>query len=484
MEQERILVVDDDGALLNMMLTHLTRRGYDVVGSPDGVQALETLAAHGPGGFAVLVTDLMMPRMNGQALLHEAHQLDPHLEGIVITAAATVESAIAVMRDEGAYDYLLKPLETINQLSMTVSRAAEHRRLRLEREALQARVLAEAERLQVLVSNTSDAILSADAGGLLRVINPAAARLLRQDNLVGAEAQAKLPPLLLTLLSNWQVVAKQRPAVIEIKWPGEATQMVNLMPMPGKDGRPDGWVLILRDITHLKQMDALKMQVLTEAANKIRFPLAQALVALAELNELADFKGGRGAEIVYRLVKVWGRIQEWMDDLLALVQIETGVVIRLTEVDPAALLSEIAKSLPNGLFQGRALKLDLNLAPGLPPIYADPDLLRRLLNGLISRAVMRSERGGVIRLSAREHQGQVWIDLQDDGPPIAEADLPHIFEKAFAGSNVASESTGLELALVKTIIERLGGQVWVRGEGAVGSAIAVCLPAIPPPNQA
>src|SRR3972149_11194742 len=127
MAQERVLVVDDDDSLLNMMLLHLKRRGYD------GVQALEALQASGPGSFAVLVTDLMMPRMNGQTLLHEAHRLDPYLEGIMITAAATVESAIGVMRDESAFDYLLKPLETINELSVAVSRAADHRRLRLER---------------------------------------------------------------------------------------------------------------------------------------------------------------------------------------------------------------------------------------------------------------------------------------------------------------------------------------------------------------
>lgn len=484
MEQERILVVDDDEGLLTLMLTHLKRRGYDVVGASDGMNALEALQAHAPGSFAVLVTDLMMPRMNGQTLLREAHQLDPHLEGIVITAAATMESAIAVLRDEGAYDYLLKPLETISELSVAVNRAADHRRLRLERETLQARIQAEAERLQMLIAHSGDAIISADAGGTLRVVNPTAARLLEQaDNLVGAAAQAKLPQPLLTLLSNWQMVGGQRPAVIEIKWPGEATQMVNLMPMPGKDGGVDGWVMILRDITHLKQMDELKMRVLTEAANKIRFPLAQALVSMAELSELADFKGGRAAEIVYRLVKVWGRVQEWMDDLLALVQIETGAGLQLAEVDPAAMLSELAKSLSDGLFQGRALKLYLNVAPDLPAIYADPDLLNRLLKGLIGRAVMRSEKGGVIRLSAREHQGQVWIDIQDAGRPIAEADLPHIFEKAFAGSGAASESTGLELALVKTIIERLGGQVWVRGEGAMGSSIVVCLPAVPRASQ-
>ena len=82
------------------------------------------------------------------------------------------------MREGGAYNSLMKPLENISELSIAVKRAAAYRRLQLEREALQARALADAERLHLLITNIGDAILSADVQGKLTVVNPAAERIL------------------------------------------------------------------------------------------------------------------------------------------------------------------------------------------------------------------------------------------------------------------------------------------------------------------
>ncbi len=115
MEQDRVekvIVADDDEALLRLMVSHLQRRGYQVESAQDGLEAFETIRTNGP--FAVLVTDLMMPSMSGLELLRESRKLDPWLEVIVITAAGTLESAISAMREDGAYDYLTKPLGMIS----------------------------------------------------------------------------------------------------------------------------------------------------------------------------------------------------------------------------------------------------------------------------------------------------------------------------------------------------------------------------------
>ncbi len=265
-EQERVLVVDDDEGLCDMMVMHLRRRGYAVESTCDSLDALQVLHTQGP--FAVLVTDLMMPGMNGVQLLREARQLDPRLEVIVMTAAATVESAIAAMREDGAYDYLTKPLDTISELSMAIARALAYRKLQLEREALQSRLIAEAERIQLLIANIGDAILSADAMGTLTIVNPAASRLLARDDLVGHDALTVLPQPLATVIANWQAVGDQPPAIVEVAWPAGSTQMASLAAMRRDGSRSNGWVMALRDITHLKQLDELKMRMLTETAER------------------------------------------------------------------------------------------------------------------------------------------------------------------------------------------------------------------------
>ena len=474
MEPDKILVVDDDETLLYMMASHLERQGYRVESTPNPIQGLEMLKTKGP--YAVLVTDLMMPYMDGIQLLRKGRQLDPRLEVIVITAAASVQSAIAAMREDGAYNYLMKPLENINELSMAVKRAASYRRLQLDREALQARALAEAERLQLLIANIGDAILAADAQGKLTVVNPAAARLLGRSNLSGGDALASLPRPLATLLSNWRAAGGQRPAVIEITWPGSATQMVSLTPIVSSDGAADGWVMVIRDISHLKQLDNLKTQMLTDTANKIRLPLVQAMNLLTEISNPTGVPAERMNDIVFRLVKTWKRIQQWADDLLELAQYESGLGIKPTAVNLSQLLNDIITGLPQDSVWLKRLKLDVNLPAGLSPVHADRDMLRKALHGIIVRAIARSEVGRTIRVSIDEQEWQIWIDITDGGAPIAEADLPHVFERSFVGAIGGYDSTGLELATAKVIIDKLGGQIWVRSPEPVGSTITICLP--------
>ena len=243
------------------MLSHLQRRGYTVESAANGVEALKSLQANGP--FAVLVTDLTMPEMGGLELLRQARAHDTRLEVVVISANDTIETAIAALREYGAYDYLLKPLANNNELSMAVGRAVDYRRLRLEREALQNQLLGEAKRLQALIATTGDAIISADAQGVIMVVNPAAAQLLGHDNLVGANALNNLPRSLASLVANWQTVGGQQPTVVEVPWAGNSVRLVNLTPLPGGNGKSEGWVMVLSDITHLKRLDELQMRLLT-----------------------------------------------------------------------------------------------------------------------------------------------------------------------------------------------------------------------------
>ncbi len=317
---ERVLVVDDDEALLNLMVLALRRRGYEVEQASDGFSAMKVIAAQ--PAFAVMMTDLMMPGMSGLELLREAKKMDENLEVVVVTAAPDITSAISAMRADGAYDYLLKPFELMSQLMLSVERAANHRRLLLERQEMQARMQREAETLRALVSNSSDAILSANANGILQIINPAASQLIGSEVLEGKNALSSLPSNLTSMIVNWQTAGGCLPAVIETTWPNGSIQMINLTPIhEGNDQR--GWVAILRDITHLKRMEAVKAQLLTEAAGKIRIPLAQAMNALVELNILTS-QNERVSEVVYRLTQIWKRIQAWGDDLNTLVRIELG----------------------------------------------------------------------------------------------------------------------------------------------------------------
>lgn len=246
MTADRIIIVEDDEGLLNLMTLSLRRRGYQVEQAIDGYTAVKILASQPP--FSVLLTDLIMPGMSGIDLLREARKLDPYIETVVVTAAPDLESAISSMRLNGAYDYLLKPFESLSQLLLAVERAAAQRQMRLEQDRLRLQAQNEAERLRAIINNLEDAVLSADANGVLQIINPAAERLLSSTGLRGKDALTNLPPDLSEFIAGWQATGGSLPASVEIAWPNGAAQRISLHPIPEGDDEQCGWLAILRDI--------------------------------------------------------------------------------------------------------------------------------------------------------------------------------------------------------------------------------------------
>jgi PAS domain S-box-containing protein len=466
-----ILVVDDEEAYRDLLCGHLERKGFEVTAAGDGRKALELLRDDSRVG--VLVTDLMMPEMTGLELLREARDGDPWLEVIVITASDDVDNAISAMREGGAFDYLLKPLETIGLVSLAVGRAVQHRALRLEREKLIERLAGQAERLDALISGTGDAMIAVDGSGAISIANPAAESLLKQKELAGEEALEVLPGPLASLVENWIDLGEKIPTVVEVNWPEGAVQSVSLTPIQHKGA---GWVLVCRDITHLRNLDELKMRTLNEAASRFRLPLAQAVSKLAQLGELASGNQDEVSATVYQLAKLLGRIQSWMDELLALVRVDAGIGYSSQRIDLCDVLdSRFVDSFENS-FRDRELKLTLDLEGSLQPVNVDQPLLSKMLQGLVQRAAARSTRGGMVRLEARQRHGQIWIEVTDQGFGNGRG--------VVKGSDALQEDPaislkgeGFGLELVKAIVGKMGGQLWVRGHGVVGSTIAISLPA-------
>jgi DNA-binding NtrC family response regulator len=135
-EKPRILVVDDEPAMLDNCRRLLTAEGYGCRGLADALQVRDVLREYRPD---LLLLDLRMPAADGMTVLAAAVADDPGLPIIVITGYASIGSAVQAMR-EGAFDYLAKPF-TADQLLLVVDRALRYRGLTLENEALRAQVV-------------------------------------------------------------------------------------------------------------------------------------------------------------------------------------------------------------------------------------------------------------------------------------------------------------------------------------------------------
>jgi DNA-binding NtrC family response regulator len=130
----KVLLVDDDRLSREAMADWLRSEGFDVIAVADGQAAVQRLH----DGVAVLVTDLKMPRLDGLQLLRLAKEQAPHIAVILITAYATVETAVVALK-EGAFDYLTKPVKP-DELANKVRQAVAQRAMAVEIARLHAQL--------------------------------------------------------------------------------------------------------------------------------------------------------------------------------------------------------------------------------------------------------------------------------------------------------------------------------------------------------
>jgi DNA-binding NtrC family response regulator len=127
----RLLVVDDEVELMNALRDTLGEQGFAVTGVTSGAEALTAMRTE---PFDLLLSDLMLPGMDGIQLLTAAREIDPDLVGIIMTGQGSVPTAVAAMKI-GAFDYLLKPFKLQSVLPVLM-RAMEVRRLRVDNRQL------------------------------------------------------------------------------------------------------------------------------------------------------------------------------------------------------------------------------------------------------------------------------------------------------------------------------------------------------------
>jgi DNA-binding NtrC family response regulator len=192
MQRARLLIVDDEEALMTALCNTLEAEGYATTGFTSAREALAQLRER---QFDLLLTDLMMPEMDGIALLHAAQAIDPDLAGIVMTGHGTIDTAVEALRG-GALDYVLKPFRLSN-LRPVLTRALETRRLRTEnirlREAVSIYELSRAitrglSQEEVLQRTVAAAAQQSDAEAVCILVPSADRRELRVGALWGSDS--------------------------------------------------------------------------------------------------------------------------------------------------------------------------------------------------------------------------------------------------------------------------------------------------------
>jgi signal transduction histidine kinase len=129
--------------------------------------------------------------------------------------------------------------------------------------------------------------------------------------------------------------------------------------------------------------------------------------------------------------------------------------------------------------QTRNHTLRAEISRDLPLVWADEARITQVLRNLIGNAIKYSPEGGEITVSGRTTPGDVIISVRDQGKGVPPADLPHVFDRFFRGSDAITKrtpGTGLGLYLARIFVESHGGRIWAESDGKTGSTFSFSLP--------
>ncbi|MBI2922140.1 MAG: PAS domain-containing protein [Planctomycetes bacterium] len=242
-----------------------------------------------------------------------------------------------------------------------------------------------------------------------------------------------------------------------------------------------GVILVFRDMTasremeRLRRLDQMKSDLVANVSHELRTPLTSIKAYCEALEGMARTEQER--EFLKVIDEESDRLPELIEDLLNVSRIQSGTMrLHLEPGNPAELVPEV---LGLSKVQSKRHKIATNIAPGLPTMMFDPSKLKEVLINLVSNAIKYSPAGGTVTLSMGVAEGNLRIDVEDQGIGISEEDQKQLFQQFFrvdSSSTAQVGGTGLGLAIVKGISEAHGGTVTIKSVVGKGSVFTVILP--------
>jgi PAS domain S-box-containing protein len=473
------VLVADDNADLRQYLVHLLRPYFDVEAVTDGVQALDAVRRRRP---ALLLTDVMMPRLDGFGLLSALRE-DPALRSlpvIMLSARAGEEARVEGLR-AGADDYLVKPFAS-RELLVRVAAAIELDRMRRVSEEQLRLALAGARMftwdIDVATSRISFSENAADVLG-------APPRDLREgmSNVHPDDAERHANLLQREIEDGAQFtdeIRVFRPGTSEVRWLEVRGRVVR--DESGAATRLSG---VSFDITERKQMeqalrelDLRKDEFLAMLAHELRNPMAPIRNAVEVLHrmEIEDRRALRATHIIERQVRQLNRM---VDDLLDVSRITRGrIELERKPLDVGAVLAAAVEATEPLI---RERRHQLGVRSGLPlVVVGDAARLQQCIVNLLTNAAKYTDEGGRIDVELSRDQDHAVLRVTDTGAGIAPDLLPSVFDLFVQADRTLDRSQGglgIGLSVVKRLVEMHGGEVgaWSAGVGQ-GSTFEIRLP--------
>lgn len=354
----------------------------------------------------------------------------------------------------------------------------------------------ERQERDALLESTGDGICATDARGLCTFVNAAGAQMLgyRPPEIVGKNLHALLhhsrpdgAPLapdedpLLQTLSTGETQRRDDDAF----WRRDGTALpVSVIAAPIRtDNGLQGSVITFTNIAERKELETLRDDLNGMIVHDLRTPLTSLLTGLQTLALIGPLDAEQ-REFLELATQGGQTLLGMINDLLDVSKMEAGSIrLEVADLNPSDVIGEALTQVAPVARQN-GLKIARHVAPNLPTLRADPDLIRRALINLLGNAVKFTPRGGIVTVAAFQDESEdaVVFAVGDTGEGIPALALQRIFDKfgqvetRKAGHKM---STGLGLTFCKLVAEAHGGRIWVESKLGKGSRFLFTIPRRP-----
>ncbi len=488
----KIVAVDDEKMVTSALKTLFKIEGYSDINLFNSTkEALEFLADNKPD---LIISDFIMPEMNGLEFLREAKKLYPEVSMILLTGYADKENAIKAINEVGLYKYIEKPWDN-DDLLMNVRNGIERshllenlrdkiaeledakKKLQDYSENLERIVAERTAEIAGIINYCADGILIIDKLGNIERVNPSC------ENMIGLSASA-------LCTKNFKDIAYSNKSQFKLDDENTEVFLRDFYVVNDLSGvhtpveisfalcAPEKYVGVIRNVTVQKETERLRDDFIATLTHDMRTPL------LAQIQTLKFFLEGAIGDLDEKQRVLLSTMLQSNEDLLGLVnallevyRFESGKLELCRTNFPIKDLVEQCYSELEPLAKKKNLNFSVEYEmPDKLYINADRVEIKRVITNLCGNALNYTNKDGEIKVLAKAQNGDFIFSVSDNGNGIPQDDIPNLFLRFSQGTaKKRSTGTGLGLYLSRQIIETHGGKIWVDSKINKGSEFTFLL---------
>jgi NtrC-family two-component system sensor histidine kinase KinB len=347
-------------------------------------------------------------------------------------------------------------------------------------------IITEKNKAEAILSSIEDGLVVFDTKLKVTGINPAARRMLGLGFVESATLQCSdifSDPDLCDLIHKTLEIGMQ-PSIPDeqriVTLPEKDRSrhyLFSVTAIRRKDRKLSGIVLLLKDVTRLKEVERLKSEFVMAASHELRTPLTSLGMSVDLLLEhIAHGLAEKDRDLLQAAHEEVHRMKALVNDLLDLSKIEAGKIELEFESVPVLMLFDHVQAIFKSQMDIKKVGFTSELTGDLPSIRVDANKITWVLTNLVSNSLRYVNNGGHIHLMAHRIGPHIHLSVRDDGPGIPPNYQSKIFEKFVQMKGQNAGGTGLGLAICKEIVRAHGGAIWVESSPGQGSTFTFTLP--------